>query len=382
MTAVTRPRALIVGGSLSGLFAATALRAIGWEVQVFERSPNTLDSRGGGLVLQPDVLQALQFAGIRHHAALGVGSDDRIELDRHDQVLQRLAMPQTQTSWNLLYGSLKRALPADVVYAGERFVRLEQDGERVQAHFASGRVVGGDLLIGADGANSTVREQLMPRAVPAYAGYVAWRGLVPEGRLPAAVDALLAQAFAFQHGPGHSMLEYLVPGDDGSIRAGERRRNWVWYRPATVGADLDRLLTDRDGHRHKVSLPPGALADGSLSRLRDAAAELLAPSFRQLVAATDEPFLQAIVDLQVPQMVFGRALLLGDAAFVPRPHTAGSTAKAAANAVALAQALRTSPFSLPQALASWQQSQLDAGRAMVEHGRALGDRVMGVRRTA
>src|SRR5437016_3552980 len=154
MNSTTRPRALVIGGSLGGLFAATSLRAIGWDVDVFERSPHDLDSRGGGVVLQPDVLAAFRFAGIGHNHALGVKSGDRIYLDRDDRVVQRQHMPQTQSSWNILYGALKRALPKALVHSAEEFSDFEQDGDRIHAHFASGRIETGDLLIGADDSRS------------------------------------------------------------------------------------------------------------------------------------------------------------------------------------------------------------------------------------
>jgi 2-polyprenyl-6-methoxyphenol hydroxylase-like FAD-dependent oxidoreductase len=381
MSTATPPRALIIGGSLGGLFAATTLRAIGWNVDVFERSPHDLDSRGGGVVLQPDVLNAFRFAGINHSHALGVKSGDRIYLDRDDRVVQRQFMPQTQSSWNMLYSALKRAVPNALVHTGEQLTRFEQEGERIHAHFASGRVETGDLLIGADGSRSTVRKQLLPGRAPNYAGYVAWRGLVPEAQLPAAAAEVLGGTFAFQQGPGHLMLEYMVPGEDGSTEQGARRWNWVWYRGVAAGADIATLLTDRDGVRHAFSLPPGTPADGAIAEMRQASGDLLAPTFQQLVAATDEPFVQAILDLQVPQMVFGRALLLGDSAFVPRPHTAGSTAKAAANAVALAKALRSFPSNLTKALGEWQTSQLREGHGMTEWGMSIGDRIMGIARS-
>jgi 2-polyprenyl-6-methoxyphenol hydroxylase-like FAD-dependent oxidoreductase len=81
-------------------------------------------------------------------------------------------------------------------------------------------------------------------------------------------------------------------------------------------------------------------------------------------------------------MVFGRVLLLGDAAFVPRPHTAGGAAKAAANALALAQALQRTDQPIDARLHEWEVLQLRAGRAMVDWGRRLGDGIMGVRRAA
>lgn len=382
MNTATQPRAIIIGGSLGGLFAATTLRAIGWQVDVFERSPHDLDSRGGGVVLQPDVLNAFRFAGINNSHALGVKSGDRIYLDRDDRVVQRQYTPQTQSSWNMLYGALKRALPTSLVHAGEQLTHFEQIDERVHAHFASGRVETGDLLIGADGSRSTVRRQLMPGHSPTYAGYVAWRGLVPEAALPEAAAAVLGSTFAFQQGPGHLMLEYMIPGEDESTADGERRWNWVWYRPVAPGTDIARLLTDRDGIRHAFSLPPGSPTDAAIAEMRHASSELLAPTFQQLVEATDEPFVQAILDLQVPQMVFGRAVLLGDAAFVPRPHTAGSTAKAAANAVALAKSLRSFPSSITKALAEWQATQLEEGRGMNEWGMSIGDRIMGIARSS
>lgn len=378
----SKPRAIIIGGSLGGLFAATTMLRIGWDVEVYERSPHALDSRGGGVVLQPDVLAAFEFGGVRHDGALGVRSRDRIYLNRGDHVIGRSYMPQTQTSWNMLYGAMRRQLPQDLIRPGHKFVKLEQDGRSVRAFFENGHQAEGDLLIAADGARSSVREQVMPGVRPGYAGYVAWRGLVPESELPAAAASVLADSFAFQQGPGHLLLEYLVPGEDESVEAGRRRWNWVWYLPVAPGDELGDLLTDRFGVRHAFSLPPGTPKESHVAAMRQRAAQLLAPTFQSLVSATQEPFVQAILDLQVPQMVFGRAVLVGDSAFVPRPHTAGSTAKAAANALALAKALENrGPDDLDGALAGWQVAQLGEGVAMTEWGMTMGDRIMGIRRS-
>lgn len=373
-----RPRAVIIGGSLGGLFAAVSLRAIGWEVQVFERSAGVPDSRGGGIVLQPEVEAVFDFAQVPHAVPLGVASRERIYLDRQDQVVSRAMMPQVQTSWNTLHGSMRRALPDGVLQAGERLLGFEQHGEKVSAHFASGRVEQADLLIGADGARSTVRQQLLPQVAPQYAGYVAWRGLAAERELPPELDAKLSDSFAFQQGDDHMLLEYLVPGDNESTLPGQRRRNWVWYRKIAPGAPLAAALTDREGVTHAFSLPPGAMTDAAITALRDAAAQHLAPSFARLVGATPEPFVQAILDMQVPQMVFGRVLLVGDAASVPRPHTAGGAAKAAANALSLARSLRSADTgaAIDAALARWQGQALRHGRQISEWGIALGERIM------
>ena len=376
--ATSRPRAVIVGGSLGGLFAAVSLRAIGWEVQVFERSAGMPDSRGGGIVLQPEVEAVFDFGQVPHAVPLGVMSRERIYLNLQDEIVSRALMPQMQTSWNTLHGSLRRALPDGVLQAGERLLRFEQEGARVTAHFASGRVEQADLLIGADGSRSTVRRQLLPQVAPAYAGYVAWRGLAAEHGLPAQLHEKLADSFALQQGTDHMLLEYLVPGENESTQPGQRRRNWVWYRKVAPGAHLAQALTDRAGVAHEFSLPPGAMRPEAVAALRRDAAQLLAPSFAQLVEATPEPFVQAILDMQVPQMVFGRVLLVGDAASMPRPHTAGGAAKAAANALTLARSLRSAgaDAGIDAALARWQKQALRHGMQMSEWGIALGERIM------
>lgn len=382
MSASVKPRAVIVGGSLSGLFTATTLRQAGWDVDVFELSPNELDSRGGGIVLQPDVLAAFRFGGVALPERLGVESGNRIYLDRDDNLIEQFYMPQTQTSWNLLYTTMKQALPAESLHAGEAFTGFDTEGEQVVAHFATGRSERADLLIGADGARSSVRHVLLPEVVPSYAGYVAWRGLVPENALPQQAADVLRDRFTFQQGPGHSALGYLVPGEDGSTTSGERRWNWVWYRKQTRD-ELDQLLVDRDGKQRTFSMPPGATKEVDIDVLRAASGSLLAPAFQALVASTQEPFVQAIQDLRVPRMVFGRVILLGDAAFVPRPHTAGSTAKAAANALALATTLASTPHTgaaLDGALARWERAQLQLGIRMTDLGVSLGNRLMNIER--
>ncbi|MHA7679926.1 FAD binding domain-containing protein [Cupriavidus sp. PET2-C1] len=370
-------KALVIGGSLGGLFTATALRAVGWQVDVFERSASDLDSRGGGIVLQPEVLRAFSFAGIAAHGALGVRSHDRLFLDQGGQVLHRRRMPQTQTSWNTLYAALLDHFPAAHYHRGATLTGIAQHEHGVCATFADGRQACGDLLVGADGAGSTVRKIVLPGVAPSYAGYVVWRGLVDEGRLPEAARPLLHENFVFQQDRDSMMLQYMVPGADGATAPGRRRFNWLWYLKAEPGAALDAVLTDRHGRRRSHSIPPGLLSAEQEKGFRQTAAARANPAFRALIDHTDQIFVQAIQDLQVPRMLFGRVLLTGDAAFVPRPHTAGSTAKAAANAVALAKAL-DGTADPDQALQRWQQGELAQGEQMTQWGINMGNRIMGI----
>lgn len=381
MNAPASGKALIIGGSLGGLFMATLLRASGWEVDVFERSTAELDSRGGGIVLQPDVLHALRYAGVRPGHALGVMSHERLYLRRDGSIAHQQLMPQMQTSWNTLYNTLMASFPEAHYHRGAQLISFNQHDQRVSACFADGRRAEGDLLIGADGAGSTVRQLLLPGMKPSYAGYVVWRGLIEERRLPDTAARLLRENFVFQQDPQSLMLDYMVPGLDGSVAEQQRRYNWLWYLKAAKGAQLDAVLTDRNGVRRGHSVPPGSLAPERDAWLRDMAQQHLNPAFRTLVELTEDIFVQAIQDFQVPKMVFGRVLLTGDAAFVPRPHTAGSTAKAAANALALVQALK-SGGDLDAALLSWQQRQLLEGARMSDWGMEMGNRIMSTAQSA
>src|ERR1700726_4698639 len=152
------------------------------------------------------------------------------------------------------------------------------------------------------------------------------------------------------------MLAYLVPGEHEAIEPGKRRYNWVWYRNAAENR-LAELLIDVRGRQRASSIPPGLLSVASETDLREAAARHLPPAYRALVAGTREPFLQTIPDLLGGRVAGGRLPLVGDAAFIPRPHTAASTAKAAGNALALVDALKRET-DIPAALRAWEPDQI------------------------
>ncbi|RKP50540.1 FAD binding domain-containing protein [Trinickia fusca] len=377
MNTPRQPRAVIVGGSLGGLFSAASLRSIGWHVDVFERSPHELDSRGGGLVLQRDVLDAFRFAGAAYAGPLGVRSEYRQFLDAHGEIAQRRLMPQTQTAWSTIYGTIKASLPDGLIHSGVALTDIVHEDAGIRARFSNGADMRADVLIGADGPDSTMRRLLLPGSAPNYAGYVAWRGLVLEPRLDAVAAAQLTNAFTFQQEAGQQLLAYLIPGENGSTVPGERRWNWVWYRRLPTGDALSAALTDRHGIVRTHSIPPGAMSDAQRRILLDEAHAHLAPALAALVAATDAPFMQIIQDYQAPRMVFDRAVLLGDAAFVARPHTGAGTAKAARNAVSLARAIDQSGGNVDRALAAWQSEQWQYGMQLTHWGVALGQQIMG-----
>ena len=137
------------------------------------------------------------------------------------------------------------------------------------------------------------------------------------------------------------------------------------------------MLTDSNGIRRNHSIPPGALATEQNAYIREMGERQTNPAFREVIRQTKDIFVQAILDPKVPQMVFGRVLLTGDAAFVPRPHTAGSTAKAARNALSLAQSI-DAVGDIDKALLAWQKQQLAEGKRMADWGVSMGNRIMGI----
>jgi 2-polyprenyl-6-methoxyphenol hydroxylase-like FAD-dependent oxidoreductase len=368
-------RALIIGGSLGGLFAGSLVSKIGWDVHIFERSPHDLDSRGGGIVLQPEVVEVFRRVGVDlRKVDLGVRSAYRTVLQPDGSIQSKNYAPQTQTSWSLIYTTLKAAFGDQKYHQGKTLVRIDQDlpAGRVTAHFDDGTHETGDLLIGADGGNSAVRRQFWPNKHPTYAGYLAWRGLLPEDGMPPSAREMLHGDFGFANNKGSHILGYLVPGEHSDIRPGHRLYNWVWYRVADERL-LAKIMTDRNGKPRGYTIPEGQLADRWITHLHRDAENLLPPPFREVIEATAQPFAQAIRDLASDHMVAGRVIIIGDAAAIPRPHTAASTSKAAANALALVDELQSSPNDIDVALARWEPDQVALGKYLCRQGIQTGD---------
>ena len=289
------------------------------------------------------------------------------------------ARRQTMTSWDRLFTLLRAALPDTCYRRGLEFVRWEQHGGAVTAHFADRNTATGELLIGADGLRSHVRAAMLANQPLRYAGYVAWRALASEQSFPQSLHRDLFDAMGFCLPLGEQMLGYPVAGPGNDLRPGNRRYNIVWYRPADEVA-LARLLTDVNGQRHELSIPPPLIAGAAIAELNAAARAVLAPQFRDVVSFAERPFLQPIYDIEVPRMSTGRIVLVGDAAFVARPHVGAGVVKAAQDAVALADALALGADVEP-ALHAFESARLPIGRRIVARARDLGA-AMQVRHTS
>ena len=358
---------------MAGLFTALLLRRAGWDVAVYERNGLDLAGRGAGIVTHPELFEVLERAGVDVDAEIGVRVPGRRVLDRRGDIAGEFPLDQILTSWGRLYGLLRAALPTADYHHGKNLVRVKETAGEVRAHFDDGASASGDLLIGADGLFSAVRAQFDPQVRPSYVGYVAWRGLVEEAELSLQTRAAIGNHFAFSLPPGEQMLGYPVAGANESLEPGRRRFNFVWYRPAEEHGRLAELLTDVDDFRHDLSIPPHKIRPPVLDAMRQDADRLLAPPFAEVVRRTQQPFLQAILDLEAPRMRVGeRSVILGDAAFVARPHVGMGVTKAAGDAAALVDAIERHPRDLGAALRRFEAERLPFGAAVIRRARQLG----------
>lgn len=355
---------------MSGLFAGHMLHAAGWHVEIYEKVEGHLSGRGAGIVAQPEILTALRALGLETRN-LGVTVDKRRLFDSSGRLVLETECPQVMTAWERVYRILHDAFPIPHYHQGWSLRAVDQSSEHVTAHFTNGKSVSADVLIGADGIRSTVRGLCAPHAQPLYAGYVAWRALIAESAMPPRIHRDIFPVMAFCLPPGEQMLGYPVAGADNDLRPGHLRYNMIWYRPADEATELVSLLTDRKGVSHSMSIPPPLISDASIAGMRAAAHRVLAPQFAQAVDAVEQPLLQPIFDLQSKQIAFGRVAIIGDAAFVARPHVGAGVAKAAGDAEALVNALQANP-DVPSALSQFEAVRIPTGRQMIERARHLG----------
>lgn len=282
-------------------------------------------------------------------------------------------MPQRFTSWEAIYRTLRATFPDERYHMGSALLKVDRTGDRVTATIDGVGEVEANLLVCADGAQSPTRRWLLPEVEPQYAGYIAWRGTLDEAVARDLVSFFdVSFTFCEARSGGH-ILAYLIPGEGAAANLGRRRINWVWY-VGVKESDLGRRLTDKNGQRHRSSLAQGTVSECALAELHDLARRGIHPRMAELVAATREPFIQAIQDVIVPRMVFGRTVLLGDAAFVVRPHTAGAAAKAARDATVLATALHRARANVDAGLRSYEEMQVEYGAGLTNYGIALGRR--------
>ncbi|KAK3312542.1 monooxygenase [Apodospora peruviana] len=354
----------IVGGSLGGLATGIALKALGHDTTILERNPEPLlHDQGAGIVAGGDSLEFFERYN-RCKRPIAVSSKRRQYLDGKGNVVHTVDMVQNMSSWDLTYHIMRAnydglaSLYCDVPpvdpahgsaahYHNRTVMAVEELTDKngtsgVLVYWKStsdpsttGSLVA-DLLVGADGPSSTIRSLFVPNMHRTYAGYCALRGTVPEHEASPAARETFSERFTFYHGPGVQILAYLIPGVNGTVEPGQRLINFVYYTNFPEGStELDEILTDRNGQRRRITVPPGMTDPKAWETQRAIARERLPPQFAEIVCKAKKPFVQAVTDVISPEHEFlgGKVVLIGDAIAGFRPHTVASTSQAAFDAM-------------------------------------------------
>lgn len=364
----------IIGGSIAGCAAAVELTRLGCEVTLFERSGEELKDRGAGIGVPPSVIESFKQRDLIDPAipVFSAGAFVRrwrtAAEPRYGYLAWKQPTTMTLLNWGALYRSLRARVPAGVYRTEQRVVRVTQDGLRVGIDLATGVRQTFDLVVCADGYLSLGRQTLFPQVALPYAGYVLWRGALPEAKLHESTP-LESGIHALGYPGGHGIF-YFVPGLNGEIGQGQRIVNWGIYVPVP-DAEIGSFLTDKAGRPREGSLPPGAMPLTTEQTLKAAATTRMPDFYAEIVAHSEDTSAYAIYDCEVPGYRQGRICLVGDAAAFARPHSGAGAFKGMNDAAALSHALREHG-SVEAALTTWNEARTASGNQLVRFGNQLG----------
>jgi salicylate hydroxylase len=346
----------IVGAGIGGLTAALALLKAGHRVRVYEQAPK-LAEVGAGLSLSPTAVHGLNALGL-HEALERHAYQPEDQAVRHYQDARPLQWINRGRALVERYGeryylihradlhdSLAEAVRAadpDAIVLDRRCTRIEDAGSRVRIEFADGSTAVADLLVGADGSRSIVRNALFGDGAPKYTGYIAWRGLVPMDRVP---RSMLDPPSGIFIGPGHLVNRYPVRGGQLlNLVAFAERADWTeegW----SIRSTREELLREFEGWHPDIlhimsEVPPDQLFKWGLFD-------------REPLASWHQ----------------GRSALLGDAAHPVLPFLGHGAVLAIEDGVVLARALGSAE-SLEEALRRYESARIPRAAFVVRESRA------------
>ena len=364
-----KPSATIIGGSMAGLFAATALSKKGWDISIHEKVPVPLSGRGAGIATY-DELADLVFKATNNNNVLGTTAKSRVSLDINGKIINSYDYPQVYTSWQYLFSILREQISNDDYFMGDDCIKIEQNEDKAIAFFENGKKKETDLIIVANGIKSELRTYVDNKAYPQYAGYVGWRGVVNEEEISKNSLETLSNYFIVVLPYNQQIASYPIAGEGKNpFKIGERRINWIWYKPVPQNK-LKEILLGKSGQQFEDGIPPNEIREEIVNDLFKEAEEKLPPQLVELVKITKQPLIQPIFDLQSMKMKNGRVVTIGDAAFTARPHVGMGVTKAAMDAFTLSEYLEDS--SNLDDLDKWEHSRLKESQFIVNRSRKLG----------
>ncbi|KAI9641748.1 hypothetical protein NHQ30_009604 [Ciborinia camelliae] len=395
----------IIGGSNTGLMHGIALKhlSIPHHIRIFERNPSDIrHDLAAGITTHPEFEEFMK-AHDRIDEPWSIQSPGVQFLDKDVKVKRKIEKPLQMTSWSVIYHRLRRnfdGLSSD--FCSGELAQGKEDGDEGEgegkAEFLTGmnvisleKVEGGveityqnlkennkeekyraDMVILADGANSSLRAKLFPDVKREYAGYVAFRGTVPESEVSEESKKTFDPNLTYFSYNGGYILLYIIPGSNGSLATGHRRYNWVWYHPLpSTSPSFPLIMTDTNGTLHRTTLPVGLMNPTAWSTYLTLSQTVMNAPFAEIISKTTSPFITAINDSVLPHaLVPGwdhRILVTGEALNLMRPHMALSTTQSAMQALLLEKV-----FKGEMTLGEWEKRVVKWGKVGVCKTNAFG----------
>jgi 2-polyprenyl-6-methoxyphenol hydroxylase-like FAD-dependent oxidoreductase len=350
-----KPRVAIVGGGIGGLTAAVALHRRGIEVEVFEQSAK-ISEIGAGVALTPNAIKAYRALGLEAAvAAIGFESDYQLvrnwnngsvisRVPRKGIYTREFGAPYLTMHRADLIDVLYRSLPERIFRLGARCVEVETGDTSARARFADGGEIEADIVVGADGIHSAVRESLFGPQAPRFTGCACWRGLVPLEALP---PGMISSDGTMYMGPRSHIIYYLVRRGELINFVAHIETDAFTGESWTQECDRSEVMATYAGW-HEPLL--------------------------HLLGAAERYYKWALYDRDpLDRWSRGRATLLGDSAHAMLPYIGQGACMVIEDGYTLAAVIEQMPDDLCGALQQYQRLRMPRTRRAVLEARARGE---------
>jgi salicylate hydroxylase len=348
----------IIGAGIGGLAAAASLLQRGHRVRIYEQAPQ-LGEVGAGIQMSANAVKVLDHLGLRARFEPTAVRPKAFEFRRYDtgELLHRLPLgeqheqrhgaPYFQIHRSDLHGALQDAVRelGGSIALDAKAERVEEDVHAAAVHFEDGEIIHAELIVGADGIKSIVRQHVLGADRPTFTGQVAWRCTVPTARIPPELRTdIVSTIWCGPH--NHAVTYYLRSGEllnfVGCVERPAEEESWIAKRPWT---ELD---ADYPGWH---------------------------PMVRAVIEHVDrDQCFRWALNARVPSTTWNtaRVTLLGDAVHATLPYMAQGAAMAIEDAAVLARALEL-PSSLQQRLEMYARHRAPRTARVIEESREMGE---------
>ncbi len=366
---MSKPKIAVVGGSIAGLALSTILKRLGYDITVFERSKAKFTDRGAGIMLPKTLLQRLLDQNLLPQDFSSITIRERIintydKANDTEKFLITHPFHSQATLWTLLHHGLVKQAPKDLVKYGATVSQVADDDAGVtltvdgnQHHF--------DHVFFADGYNSIGRKHYFSDLKPTFADYIAWRGTL-SARDQEDYDRLYNKAVFYVYKKGH-MLIYPLPNKSSQSNKDKFILNWVLYETVDKQHPVYQAAHDKENY----NVAKGKLSEQCKTYLHQLVDDYFPPYPREMIKQTNDPFIQAISDMMIPQLSIKHSSFVGDSSVLLRPHAGAGSTKALEDVLALEEVLKKQP-DFSTAIDQWSKSQLQAAKNYFKISEVIG----------